>query len=380
MASVNMLHDEEEYERQDQIGFNTCLGNNAGQLEHDLGQTSDDFADNRLPVLLDFDCYIIDSSAKEITASFNQMRDKEEGQDQIRFNTCLENNAGQLEHDLDNRLPVLFNFDCEEDGDDPQLDTLQVRDESKRGIKRKSSDEDHARQLCGDSLAGYDLSLEDLVVSPDLDYEEDGEDSQIDTLQVRDESKRGIKRLSSEDHSRQICGDVHAGNRKNLNDIATSSDVGLFSASSVLSEDDSQLMTSDQFKQEEHKYFSHRPMWTLLHPLMGYSMDNIAGFYYTKAELEVERPLMDIKLRIEQSGLSEAIVESQLRTQEYCRYKGSIVETESLDDNPELCSICLVEYKNQDKIAQLYYCEHIFHADCIKKWLVRKNLCPICRS
>lgn len=45
----------------------------------------------------------------------------------------------------------------------------------------------------------------------------------------------------------------------------------------------------------------------------------------------------------------------------------------------EPCCICQEEYKNGDDIGGLE-CGHDFHTNCIKKWLVQKNLCPVCKS
>ena len=49
------------------------------------------------------------------------------------------------------------------------------------------------------------------------------------------------------------------------------------------------------------------------------------------------------------------------------------------------CSICLDEYKNEDKILK-YPCDHIFHKKCIETWIKievdNKNTpsCPCCRN
>lgn len=37
------------------------------------------------------------------------------------------------------------------------------------------------------------------------------------------------------------------------------------------------------------------------------------------------------------------------------------------------------EYKNMEKIGTLN-CGHEYHAECLKKWLHVKNVCPICKS
>ena len=43
------------------------------------------------------------------------------------------------------------------------------------------------------------------------------------------------------------------------------------------------------------------------------------------------------------------------------------------------CSICLEEYKINEKIMILN-CNHIYHERCIKMWLDQNDTCPICRE
>lgn len=45
----------------------------------------------------------------------------------------------------------------------------------------------------------------------------------------------------------------------------------------------------------------------------------------------------------------------------------------------EPCCICQEEYKNEDDLGGLE-CGHDFHRNCIKQWLLQKNLCPVCKS
>lgn len=47
----------------------------------------------------------------------------------------------------------------------------------------------------------------------------------------------------------------------------------------------------------------------------------------------------------------------------------------------EMCSICLVDFQNQDTVSQVSRCMHVFHAECIHKWIQRDEFtCPLCRS
>ncbi|KAK1326866.1 E3 ubiquitin-protein ligase SIS3 [Acorus calamus] len=43
------------------------------------------------------------------------------------------------------------------------------------------------------------------------------------------------------------------------------------------------------------------------------------------------------------------------------------------------CIICQVGYEEDERIGALE-CGHEYHAECIKQWLLVKNLCPICKS
>ena len=45
----------------------------------------------------------------------------------------------------------------------------------------------------------------------------------------------------------------------------------------------------------------------------------------------------------------------------------------------DTCAICYSEYEENKKIGKLQ-CGHLFHVDCIKNWLSRKNSCPMCRA
>ncbi|XP_042499985.1 probable E3 ubiquitin-protein ligase ZFP1 isoform X2 [Macadamia integrifolia] len=53
-------------------------------------------------------------------------------------------------------------------------------------------------------------------------------------------------------------------------------------------------------------------------------------------------------------------------------------EPVGMDQDVEACIICQDEYENLDKIGTLD-CGHEYHAECIRKWLLVKNVCPICK-
>ena len=47
-------------------------------------------------------------------------------------------------------------------------------------------------------------------------------------------------------------------------------------------------------------------------------------------------------------------------------------------EEEEICSICLIFFKNGDQISCLN-CGHLFHTNCVNKWISNKKNCPLCR-
>ncbi|KAL1325631.1 hypothetical protein HN51_035686 [Arachis hypogaea] len=74
------------------------------------------------------------------------------------------------------------------------------------------------------------------------------------------------------------------------------------------------------------------------------------------------------------TGLSEEIITNQMKTKTYLM-AASAVNLEEAD----VCVICQDEYENQDTIGFLP-CGHEYHADCLRKWLLVRNVCPLCKS
>lgn len=50
---------------------------------------------------------------------------------------------------------------------------------------------------------------------------------------------------------------------------------------------------------------------------------------------------------------------------------------ESMSTQSE-CTICLLQYTDETKKAT--ECQHIFHQECIDRWLQENNSCPLCRT
>lgn len=73
------------------------------------------------------------------------------------------------------------------------------------------------------------------------------------------------------------------------------------------------------------------------------------------------------------TGLTEEIILKRLKQRKHVRIR----KEESTDAEP--CCICQEEYKDGEDLGELD-CGHDFHTECVKQWLMQKNLCPICKT
>ncbi|KAK9109247.1 hypothetical protein Sjap_017307 [Stephania japonica] len=73
------------------------------------------------------------------------------------------------------------------------------------------------------------------------------------------------------------------------------------------------------------------------------------------------------------TGLSEENILKKMKQRKF-----SSTRTEDPSD-VEPCCICQEEYSEAENLGVLD-CGHDFHPDCIKQWLMQKNLCPICKT
>ncbi len=55
-----------------------------------------------------------------------------------------------------------------------------------------------------------------------------------------------------------------------------------------------------------------------------------------------------------------------------------IKNVKKLSEDKKKCSICLEKFKNNDN-TMIIPCTHLFHPNCIQKWMKIKNICPICK-
>ncbi|KAL6529691.1 hypothetical protein OROGR_015314 [Orobanche gracilis] len=82
------------------------------------------------------------------------------------------------------------------------------------------------------------------------------------------------------------------------------------------------------------------------------------------------------------TGLSEGFVQDNLRTRTFTSGPAYInLEVAPCPDQEMInfCIVCQTDYEYEESIGMLD-CGHEYHKECIKKWLVVKNTCPVCKS
>ncbi|RZC08875.1 uncharacterized protein LOC114416812 [Glycine soja] len=142
---------------------------------------------------------------------------------------------------------------------------------------------------------------------------------------------------------------------------------------------------------------SHRgnlhEMITLIHqnlpPVVFFSDDDVALLvdHHTDMHLDTEdmsyEDLLELGEQIgnAKSGLPEKTITSQMKTKTYILPTNAtnLEEAASEEQETDLCIICQDEYKNKENIGILR-CGHEYHADCLRRWLLEKNVCPMCKS
>lgn len=51
-----------------------------------------------------------------------------------------------------------------------------------------------------------------------------------------------------------------------------------------------------------------------------------------------------------------------------------------MDDQNEICVVCMNTLDNDDSKYSMKQCNHKFHKNCIDQWLIQDSRCPICRT
>ena len=154
----------------------------------------------------------------------------------------------------------------------------------------------------------------------------------------------------------------------------------------------SESSVDDQYANEEEESINYS-----LQNNQGYDMNmgNMGWHYHT--QISVQIPNLNSNSSTQEmyaqtpqpksQGLTKSQI-NQLPTSIYQAHPKQIKPLQSRESMKRIhkneenmrdpCSICIVEYKNGDKMKTLP-CKHKFHKNCIDKWLGIKSDCPMCK-
>ncbi|XP_073124756.1 probable E3 ubiquitin-protein ligase ZFP1 isoform X2 [Henckelia pumila] len=81
------------------------------------------------------------------------------------------------------------------------------------------------------------------------------------------------------------------------------------------------------------------------------------------------------------TGLHQDFILNNLNSRTFTSggYCVNLEEPPSMDERVNFCVICQTDYMDGETIGTLN-CEHEYHHECIKTWLLLKNSCPVCKS
>lgn len=129
---------------------------------------------------------------------------------------------------------------------------------------------------------------------------------------------------------------------------------------------------------EAHDRIGHENNMMMVDRASFYGNSRNVSDQYRDLRLDIDNMSYEELLNLEErignvnTGLSEDSMSKCLREKVYYSSDQSHEEVS--------CPICLEEYKDGDNVGTMEKCGHDYHVDCIKKWLLMKKLCPICKT
>lgn len=89
--------------------------------------------------------------------------------------------------------------------------------------------------------------------------------------------------------------------------------------------------------------------------------------------IDLESLMEPVRVTVDKDGMAKFL-------SYYEHGDGSDVEKKLRVSDQNSCAICLTDYEKGVKVCYLDTCHHLFHEECIKKWLSEFNhKCPVCR-
>jgi hypothetical protein len=97
--------------------------------------------------------------------------------------------------------------------------------------------------------------------------------------------------------------------------------------------------------------------------------------YQNGVEIDIDSMSYEELLQLEEKI---GTVSKGLNEEQYCKLAKSIAG-EKAEGEERLCSICYDDIKCGEEFNTLP-CKHHFHSHCIKEWLIKEKICPLCKQ
>ncbi|KAJ9565478.1 hypothetical protein OSB04_001444 [Centaurea solstitialis] len=123
------------------------------------------------------------------------------------------------------------------------------------------------------------------------------------------------------------------------------------------------LQAFEETHRHQPPYHHYRP------PPQEESINDVAVLQDLNMDRIMNESFQQASDHVARSGLTKKQIYKNLRVKTYRREGG---------EESEICVVCQVEFGKNEKIGVLQ-CKHCFHPKCIMEWLLRKNVCPLCK-
>ncbi|KAG9455560.1 hypothetical protein H6P81_000068 [Aristolochia fimbriata] len=78
-------------------------------------------------------------------------------------------------------------------------------------------------------------------------------------------------------------------------------------------------------------------------------------------------------------GAADLIFSDLVPVMKFREVRGTAAAAAATEET--ICSVCLMEYGEEEEVSRLPVCGHVFHVPCIERWMERDQFsCPLCRS
>jgi hypothetical protein len=110
--------------------------------------------------------------------------------------------------------------------------------------------------------------------------------------------------------------------------------------------------------------------------------------YRTRRDLEALslKELVAYRNEVRDKGYKAITTSSGKKTSEVLQSRAEVIQEivgpagDRDGEDEDVCSICFGAYESNDILRILPKCGHVFHAECIDRWILTNPLCPLCKT